>query len=124
MRIAVPVTDGQIPNHFGHCHSFLIVEAEGREVTSERELVNPRHGPGGPPPRFVASQGVDTVLAWGMPPHAAEVMAQQGIEVVLGATGDARQAVRAWLGGTLQRTTEGLDAGGGCGGHGHGGHQH
>jgi hypothetical protein len=43
MRIAVPVTAGQIPNHFGHGEAFL-----------------------------VASQGVTQVLAWGIPPHTAE----------------------------------------------------
>jgi len=115
MRIAVPVTDGRIPNHLGHCESFLFVHVEGGEVLSERELPNPGHGPGGPPPRFVASQGADCVLAWGMPPHAQGLFAEAGIRVQLGATGDAREAVRAFLAGTLQLTTEALDAGGGCG---------
>jgi predicted Fe-Mo cluster-binding NifX family protein len=87
---------------------------EGGEVLSERELANPGHGPGGPPPRFVANQGADCVLAWGMPPHAQGLFAEAGIRVQLGATGDAREAVRAFLAGTLQLTTEALDAGGGA----------
>lgn len=121
MRIAIPVTDGQIPNHLGHCQTFLFVEVENGKVKAEQELPNPGHGPGGPPPLFVASQKVDQVLAWGMPPHAQGMFAEAGIKVQLGATGEARQAVRDFLAGTLKLSTEALDAGGGCG---HSGHDH
>jgi predicted Fe-Mo cluster-binding NifX family protein len=121
MRIAVPVTDGQIPNHLGHCKAFLFVDVEDGKVVAERELANPGHGPGGPPPVFVADQGATHVLAWGIPPHALGLFAEAGIRVQRGATGDARQAVRALLAGTLRCTTEALDAGGGCG---HGPHDH
>jgi predicted Fe-Mo cluster-binding NifX family protein len=129
MRIAVPVTAGQIPNHFGHCESFLVAEVAAGTITSQRLLPNPRHGPGGPPPAFVASQGVTQVLAWGIPPHAAEALRGRGIAVQLGVTGAPDAALAAFLAGTLSLTTEGLDAGGGCGGHGHdqasgGGHHH
>lgn len=121
MRIAVPVTDGRIPNHLGHCERFLFADVEAGEVRAEAEVQNPGHGPGGPPPRFLVSQGVDCVLAWGMPPHAQGLFADAGIRVQLGATGDARQAVRDFLAGTLKLTTEALDAGGGCG---HSDHDH
>jgi predicted Fe-Mo cluster-binding NifX family protein len=124
MRIAIPVTDGQIPNHLGHCKSFLFAEVENGVVSKEVELPNPGHGPGGPPPAFVASQGVHQVLAWGMPPHAQGMFAQAGIKVQLGATGEARQALRDFLAGTLKLTTEALDAGGRCGHHHDHGHDH
>jgi predicted Fe-Mo cluster-binding NifX family protein len=119
MRVAIPVTAGQIPNHFGHCESFLIAEVAAGAVTAQRLHPNPRHGPGGPPPAFVASQGVTQVLAWGIPPHAAESLRGRGIAVQLGVTGAPEAALQAFLAGTLVLTTEGLDAGGGCGGHGH-----
>jgi predicted Fe-Mo cluster-binding NifX family protein len=115
MRIAVPVTDGRIPNHLGHCQTFLLADVEGGKVVSEREVPNPGHGPGGPPPVFIARNGVEQVIAWGAPPHARSVLAEAGIRVVLGATGDPRQAVRDFLAGTLRLSSEGLDAGGGCG---------
>jgi len=126
MRIAIPVTAGRIPNHFGQCESFLIADVADGAVAGERLLANPRHGPGGPPPEFVASQGVTHVLAWGLPPHAADALRGRGITVQLGVTGDPAAALRAFLGGTLALTSEGLDAGGGCGGqdHQHGGRHH
>jgi predicted Fe-Mo cluster-binding NifX family protein len=114
MRIAVPVTDNRIPNHFGHCAAFLLADVEGGAVRSEAVVPNPGHGPGGPPPLFVMAQGVTQVLAWGMPPHARERLTNAGIKVQLGVTGEPRAALRAFLAGTLQLTGEALDAGGGC----------
>jgi predicted Fe-Mo cluster-binding NifX family protein len=119
MRVAIPVTDGRIPNHFGHCAAFLIADVEGGQVKAEALVPNPGHGPGGPPPVFVAGQGVSQVLAWGMPPHAQGKLEAAGVKVLLGVTGEPGAALRAFLAGTLQLTREALDAGGGCGGHGH-----
>jgi predicted Fe-Mo cluster-binding NifX family protein len=128
VRIAIPVTDGRIPNHFGHCAAFLIAEVAEGKVLKEALVPNPGHGPGGPPPAFVVSQGVTDVLAWGIPPHAHERLAAAGIRIQLGVTGEPGVALRAFLAGTLQLSGESLDAGGGCGAsqhdgeHGHGGH--
>ena len=132
MRVAIPVTDGKIPNHFGHCAAFLIAEVADGKVLKEALVPNPGHGPGGPPPAFVMAQGVDQVLAWGIPPHAHERLAAAGIKIQLGVTGEPGAALRAFLAGALQLTSEALDAGGGCAasqhdhdhGHGNGGHHH
>lgn len=115
MRVAVPVTAGSIPNHLGHCESFLVAEVEDGRVSKETLLPNPGHGPGGPPPAFLAGLKVTQILAWGCPPSACAMFEFLGIKVALGATGPARQALEAWLGGTLAPVAAGLDAGGGCG---------
>lgn len=114
MRIAIPVTKESIPNHLGHCEAFLIADVEGGAIIEETLVPNPGHGPGGPPPIFLARQGVEQVLAWGMPGRAREMFAGLGLHVQLGATGDARQALREYLAGTIRYSSEGLDAGGGC----------
>jgi len=114
MRVAIPVTEGSIPNHLGHCDEFLIADVEGSAITSTRTVKNPGHGPGGPPPMFVQRQGATHVLAWGMPPHAQGLFAQFGIAVQLGAKGDPRRALEDWLAGKLETTSEALDAGGSC----------
>lgn len=114
MRIAIPVTNGQVANHLGQCKQFLIVDIEGTNVVQTAELPNPGHGPGGPPPDFLAKLGVNQVIAWGMPPHAASMFQQMGVKVQLGATGEPQQVLSDFLAGTLKLTTEGLDAGGGC----------
>lgn len=119
MRIAIPVTDGQIANHLGVCRQFLLADVKEGTVESITEVENPGHGPGGPPPLFLADQGVKVVVAWGMPPHARGLFARFGIEYVLGATGEPRKALQDYLSGTLKLTDQGLDGGpGGCGSHG------
>lgn len=95
MRIVLPITDGQIPNHFGRAARFLLAEIEAGAVVRTSEHENPGHGPGGPPPLFVVGLRPDEVVAWGMPPHA-------------------RGALAAHLAGTLRLTDEGLDGGGCC----------
>ena len=114
MRIAIPVTKGQIPNHLGHCESFILADVDGQNIVKEDLVPNPGHGPGGPPPVFIARSGVHQVLAWGMPEHAAGMLAQMGIRVQLGATGDAKQALRDFVAGTIKYSTERLDAGNTC----------
>lgn len=114
MRIAIPVSNGQIAAHLGHCEKFLIADVEDGKVKELAELPNPGHGPGGPPPVFVARMRVTQVVAWGMPPHAQGMFEQFGIKVLLGATGEAKQALNDFLNGTIRLTEEGLDAGGSC----------
>jgi predicted Fe-Mo cluster-binding NifX family protein len=115
MRIAIPVTDGQIANHLGMAQTFVIADVENGKVTQQVEVPNPGHGPGGPPPVFIAKCGVNQVLAWGMPPHAQGMFQQMGIKVQLGATGDPTVALNQYLEGTLTYTDENLDCGGKCG---------
>ncbi|HEY3452561.1 MAG TPA: DUF2249 domain-containing protein [Myxococcales bacterium] len=120
MRIAVPFTRGVIAQHPGHCEAFLVADVEAGAVTRERELTNPGHGPGGPPPLFLAGEGVSELLAWGLPVEARDKFAALGIRVRLGATGEPRKALREYLAGTLLYVEEGLDGGGACAGHDHG----
>lgn len=124
MRIAIPVTDGLVAEHLGHCESFLVADVEGGAVTREQLVPNPGHGPGGPPPHFLARLGVTQVVAWGIPPHGHGLLVQMGVAVQLGVTGDAHAALRGFLDGTLTLTSEGLDAGGGCGHGDHEDHEH
>lgn len=115
MKIAIPTTDGRVEHHLGKCQRFLIADVDGERILSERWADNPGHGPAGPPPAFVRDQGVELVLAWGMPEHAQQMFERWGIRFVLGATGEPRAALEAYLAGTLARTDQGLDGGGGCG---------
>jgi predicted Fe-Mo cluster-binding NifX family protein len=114
MRIAIPITDGQVAPHLGICQRFLIADVEAGQVIREAEVENPGHGPGGPPPAFLIRQGVTHVVCWGVPVHAREILRNSGVDVTLGATGDPRQVLSDYLKGTLELTTEGLDGGGGC----------
>lgn len=115
MRIAIPVLDGQVSPHIGRAQTFLIADVEEGKVVTTAELPNPGHGPGGPPPLFIAKLGCKMVLAWGIPAHACDMFQHLGVNVTRGAKGEPMQVLESYLKGTLELTEEGLDGGpGGC----------
>jgi len=104
MKIAVPVVNGKLSPHFGHCEAFAMVEAdaETRTIASQELVEAPPHQPGLLPP-WLAEQGAETIIAGGMGSRAQALFQQQNIQVVVGAPADTPEAVvTAYLNGTLQ----------------------
>jgi len=122
MRIAIPLAQGQVAPHVGHCKSYMIANVEDGKVVKKEEVANPGHGPGGPPPVFIANLGVKLVLAWGIPEHAREMFKRGGVDYIVGCNGDADQVLADFLAGTLKLTDEGLEGDGSSCGHDH--HHH
>lgn len=83
-RIAIPVGNGILSSHFGHCQKFAIVEVENDKITNIRELTPPQHVPG-LYPRWIAGFGVTDVIARGMGQQAIQLFNQQNINVFAGA---------------------------------------
>lgn len=110
-RIAIPVRDQQVSPHIGHAEFYLIAEIADGKVVSTAELPNPGHGPGGPPPVFIANQGVQRVLAWGAPEHVHTMLQSRGVALTLGCTGNPHDLLADYIRGELKLTTEGLDGG-------------
>ena len=103
MRIAMPVKDGRLCDHFGHAPQFAIftVDPERGRIETEQVLEAPPHEPG-VLPAWLAGQRADVVLTGGMGMRARQLLAAQGIAVVTGATsGKPRDVVEAYLAGTL-----------------------
>ena len=104
MRIAIPVADGRLTMHFGHCEKFAIIDADpkAKKVLKKEELDAPGHEPG-LLPRWLAERGVNVIIAGGMGQRAQSLFAENGIKVVVGAPSDAPQALAAaFLDGTLR----------------------
>ncbi|MFP4054654.1 MAG: NifB/NifX family molybdenum-iron cluster-binding protein, partial [Phycisphaerae bacterium] len=104
MKIAIPVAEGRLCMHFGHCQQFAIVEADeaGREITNVEFLTPPPHEPG-VLPRWLHEQGAGVIIAGGMGQRAQGLFAANGITVVVGAPADAPQDVAAaYLAGRLE----------------------
>ncbi len=104
MKIAIPLTDGKLCMHFGHCQQFALVEVDQKTktITSQQVLVPPPHEPG-VLPRWLQQQGAQLIIAGGMGTRAQNLFAENGIQVVVGASGeDPAEIARAWLAGTLQ----------------------
>ncbi len=66
-------------------------------------IPNPGHKPGFLPV-FLHEQGVNVIISGGMGAAAVDLFNQQGIQVVVGAQGDAREAAQAYLEGELIST--------------------
>ena len=86
MKIAVPVKNGELASHFGHCQEFMFftVDEESGEVTGSESLAPPPHEPG-VLPRWLAENGAETIIAGGMGRRAQKLFSENGIEVVVGA---------------------------------------
>jgi predicted Fe-Mo cluster-binding NifX family protein len=105
MKIAVPSIGANVCQHFGHCENFNLFETENGKIVTETSVPNPGHRPGYLP-NFLADQGVNLVIAGGMGGGAVQIFEERNIEIIAGATGNARIAVERYLKGELKSTGE------------------
>ena len=104
MKIAIPVADGKLCMHFGHCEQFALVDVseDKKTITATNLLTPPPHEPG-VLPRWLHEQGANIIIAGGMGQRAQGLFTQNGIEVVVGAPALAPQeVVESYLNGTLE----------------------
>ncbi|MFW5751643.1 MAG: iron-sulfur cluster carrier protein MrpORP [Planctomycetota bacterium] len=100
-RIAIPCADGVLCMHFGHCQEFALVDVADGAITGVDRVTPPPHEPG-VLPRWLAGQGVTTIIAGGMGQRAQDLFARGGISVITGAAPDTpEQIVTAHLAGAL-----------------------
>jgi predicted Fe-Mo cluster-binding NifX family protein len=90
--IAIPMENGVLCAHFGHCTYFSIFNIENNKVIDIQELTPPEHVPG-LYPRWVASHAVTDVIAGGMGQKAIDLFNAQNINVFVGAPQKAAQAI-------------------------------
>jgi predicted Fe-Mo cluster-binding NifX family protein len=103
MRVAVPVTDGKVAAHFGHCSHFALFDVdEATKAIVKKEIVpSPGHQPGFLP-AWLAEEGASVVIASGMGSRAQAIFNDNRIEVVVGVlSDDPEQAVLDYLKGEL-----------------------
>ena len=85
MKIAVPLVDGSLAMHFGHCDQFAVMEMdEEGKVVSREDKTPPSHEPGALP-SWLHELGVTHIIAGGMGMRAQQLFNQNGISVVVGA---------------------------------------
>ncbi len=94
MKIAIPVAEGKLCMHFGHCQVFAFVEVdpEKKTILNVEMLPPPPHEPG-VFPAWVAEQGATFVIAGGMGGRAVQLFEQAGVKVVTGAAPDDPEKV-------------------------------
>ena len=104
MKIAIPLANGKLAMHFGHCERFAIVDVdpEAKRILQREDMDAPPHEPGLLPP-WLAERGVNMLIAGGMGQRAQDLFAQRGIKVLVGApAGTPEHLVGEYLAGTLR----------------------
>lgn len=104
MRIAIPVSNGRLSMHFGHCETFSLFDVgEDRKTIVEKTMVDaPPHQPG-LLPRWLHEQGVNVVIAGGMGMRAQQLFQGNDIQVVVGAPCDKPEVIAGdYLAGGLE----------------------
>ncbi len=103
MKIAIPLVNGKLSMHFGHCETFALIDVdeENKKVTKTETLPPPPHEPG-LLPRWLGEKGATMIIAGGMGQRAQDLFAEQNIGVVVGApSGTPEEIVSAYLSGSL-----------------------
>lgn len=100
MIIAVTYENGQIFQHFGRTEQFKIYETENNEIIGS--LVVDTNGSGhGALAGFLLEHKVDALICGGIGGGAQMALAEAGITLYGGVSGDADAAVNALLNGNL-----------------------
>ena len=103
MRIAIPIVNGALSMHFGHCEKFVImdVDTKTKEIKAEEALDSPPHEPG-LLPRWLAEKNVNLIIAGGMGQRAQTLFQQNNIQVHVGAASKApAELVMDYMNNTL-----------------------
>ena len=129
MKIAVTYDNGEVFQHFGHTETFKVYEVEDHKIVSS-EILGSNGSGHGALAGLLDEHAIDVLICGGIGGGAQSALAEHGIELCAGASGDADAAVEAYLRGELINTGancnhhgEGHTCGGHEDGHGCGGHE-
>jgi predicted Fe-Mo cluster-binding NifX family protein len=100
MRIAVTYENGQIFQHFGHTETFKVYEIEEGKIVSA-EVVDTNGSGHGALAGVLLALNAEVLICGGIGMGAQMALAEAGIKLYGGVSGDADQAVEAFLAGTL-----------------------
>jgi Mrp family chromosome partitioning ATPase/predicted Fe-Mo cluster-binding NifX family protein len=104
MRIAIPLAQGKLSLHFGHCDQFAIFDIDDNlnKVIKRKDATPPAHAPG-VLPKWLHENNVSAIIAGGMGQRAQQLFAQNDIKVIVGASdGSPEELVSAYLGNRLE----------------------
>jgi len=102
MKFAIPLAEGKLTAHFGHCQEFALVEVEDNEIKNKETLVPPPHEPG-VLPKWLHDLGTNVIIAGGMGARALELFTQNNIKVIVGAAAlTPEELVQQYLDNSLQ----------------------
>lgn len=100
MRIGVTYENGNIFQHFGHTEQFKLYDVENGEIRQTQVVTANGQGHGALA-SFLTQAGVDILICGGIGGGAQMALAQAGIKLYGGVSGEADEAVKQLLSGNL-----------------------
>lgn len=108
-KFAIPVENGQLCNHFGHCQEFAIIQVDDNNTIHEDSVTPPPHEPG-LLPKWLNQKEVTHVIAAGIGQRAINLLNQHDIQVTVGVqTNTPKELVEEWLSNSLVDGTNTCD---------------
>ncbi len=103
MKIAVPVKNNMVDDHFGHSDYFKIFSVENNNVTDTKELKTTQGcGCKSNLVSELTNDGVELVLAGNLGQGAFNKLTNAGIQVIRGCKGDADILLKEYLAGNVK----------------------
>lgn len=100
-KFAIPLENGRLCSHFGHCQQFAIIDTLDGKITAQNLVTPPPHEPG-LLPQWLGENGVTHVIAGGMGQRAIGLFNNQNIQVTVGAQPkQPEELVKDWLSNSL-----------------------
>lgn len=100
MRIAVTYENGNIFQHFGHTEQFKVYDVEEGKII-KTEVIDTNGSGHGALAGLLSAVKADVLICGGIGGGAQMALAQEGIQLFGGVSGDADEAVTALLAGSL-----------------------
>ena len=100
MKIAITYENGQVFQHFGHTAAFKLFQIQDGKVLGS-QVVETNGSGHGALAGFLAELGVDALICGGIGGGARYALAEAGIAVYGGVSGDADEAAEAFASGIL-----------------------
>jgi predicted Fe-Mo cluster-binding NifX family protein len=82
-KIAIPVENGLLSEHFGHAKEFALVDVSDGRILESKILQPPPHEPG-VLPKWLGDLGATDILAGGMGQKAIQLFLSNNINVFVG----------------------------------------
>lgn len=101
MKIAVTYENGNVFQHFGHTEQFKIYNIEDKKIASS-EIVGTDGNGHEALAFYIKEHGVTDLICGGIGGGAIEALAQAGVLVHAGVSGNSDDAVAKFLDGTLK----------------------
>ena len=102
-RIAVTYENGEVFQHFGHTEEFKVYEVEDGKIVNS-EIIGSNGSGHGALAGLLGENRIDVLICGGIGGGAQAALTERGIELCAGASGNADEAVKAYLRGELVNT--------------------